>query len=99
MESPDKPAEITESPDERREMCEAQRIRAVGKSTSRIVVNLHENAVDTGGYTSFAEHLNELRLATASSALTSRQLERVGHVQNDWISHFSHNRKPPHVHD
>src|SRR5581483_2014456 len=70
----DEPAEVTKTADERLETCQAQGICTIGKSSVRLVVNLHEDSVHARRHSGPGQNLDELGLAAAAAPFPPWQL-------------------------
>ena len=74
--------------------------QCVGPVTERprgVLVNFHENSVNTCCESSSSKILNELRLSARHRTLAARQLQAVSGIENHGIPELAHHRKRANV--
>src|SRR6266702_4724110 len=84
---------------QRRQIIQPDRIGAVAERLLRVLVDLHEDAVDPGRYRRPAQVLHELALAAGRPSLAAGELDAVGGVEHYRKAGLAHDRGAPHVGD
>jgi len=80
-----------------RQQVELQRVLRVALRPRRILVDLHEHAVDAGADARARHRLDELRLAGGDAVAAARQLQAVGDVVDHRIPEPAQDRERAHV--
>src|ERR1700677_3538346 len=83
--------------EQRAELRERQRVRAVGKRLGGIVVDFEKDSIDPRSGSGASERLDEFRLAAAGFSFAAGQLDGMSHVEDDGIAEFAHDGKRAHV--
>src|SRR3989442_14553607 len=89
--------EVAKFPGERLKSNQLQSVGPVRQGTRRVVVDFHENAVDTGGHTRAGQRLDKPGLAAAAVAFSPGELQGVSDVEDDGIAPLLHEGDPAHV--
>jgi hypothetical protein len=63
---------------------------AVGESFGRVLVDFHENAIDSSCDSASSQNGSKLAVAPSCSSKSSGALDGVGSIKNDWNSLLSH---------
>src|ERR1700683_1111285 len=83
--------------EQRAELSQWQRFRAVGESFRGIVVDFEKDSIDARSGSGARERLDEFRLAAAGFSFAAGQLHGMGHVEDNRVSEFAHDGKSAHV--
>src|ERR1700677_4959342 len=83
--------------EQRAELRERQRVRAVGKRLGGIVVDFEKDSIQPPSGSGASERLDEFRLAATGFSFATGQLHRMGHVEDNRVSEFAHDGKRAHI--
>src|SRR6202167_2982915 len=83
--------------EQRAELRERQRVRAVGKRLGGIVVDFEKDSIDSRSGSGASERLDEFRLAATGFSFAAGQLHGMGHVEDNGVTEFAHDGKRAHI--
>src|SRR5271169_1945465 len=78
--------EVAEVLGKRIEALEVEGIGAIGERARRMIVNFHEDSIDTRRHTCASQGFDELRLPSAALPLPTGELQGVSDVENNGIA-------------